>query len=153
MSDACPYCHCSFAAVCPSPVITLDISCSESAVRCRFVYDGVLESQFVMVHDANKQLLGVADIYPGATFFLRGYSCVSIPCYPLHRNPPFGCLATCDHVHPRPRITLQTRADAAHHPCTVQGRDNLQSRVHQNSAATWRLLTAACGLLAQRRSR
>lgn len=32
----------------------------------RFVYDGVLEAQFIMVHDANKQLLGVADIYPGA---------------------------------------------------------------------------------------
>ena len=33
---------------------------------CRYVYDGVLEAQFIMVHDANKQLLGVADIYPGA---------------------------------------------------------------------------------------
>jgi Tripeptidyl peptidase II len=32
----------------------------------RYVYDGVLEAQFIMVHDANKQLLGVADIYPGA---------------------------------------------------------------------------------------
>jgi Tripeptidyl peptidase II len=31
----------------------------------RYVYDGVLEAQFIMVHDANKQLLGVADIYPG----------------------------------------------------------------------------------------
>lgn len=33
-------------------------------VHRRYVYDGVLEAQFVMVHDANKQLLGVADIYP-----------------------------------------------------------------------------------------
>jgi hypothetical protein len=32
---------------------------------CRYVYDGVLEAQFIMVHDVNKQLLGVADIYPG----------------------------------------------------------------------------------------
>jgi Tripeptidyl peptidase II len=47
---------------------------------CRYVYDGVLEAQFIMVHDANKQLLGVADIYPGAhlSVCLKPKTCRSV---------------------------------------------------------------------------
>ncbi len=41
-------------------------------VHRRYVYDGVLEAQFVMVHDANKQLLGVADIYPAGFDVKKG---------------------------------------------------------------------------------
>ena len=35
----------------------------------------MLEAQFIMVHDANKQLLGVADIYPGVHFAAEMLKC------------------------------------------------------------------------------
>ena len=33
---------------------------------CRYVYDGVFEAQFFMLHDSNKRLLALGDIYPEA---------------------------------------------------------------------------------------
>ena len=32
----------------------------------RYVYDGVFEAQFFMLHDSNKRLLALGDIYPEA---------------------------------------------------------------------------------------
>ncbi len=38
----------------------------------RYVYDGVLESQMVMVFDAHKRLLGVTDVYPAPLEVKKG---------------------------------------------------------------------------------
>lgn len=35
-----------------------------SRLTCRFLYDGVVESQFYMMFDSNKRLLSSGDTYP-----------------------------------------------------------------------------------------
>lgn len=39
---------------------------------CRYVYDGEFEGQMTMLHDSNKRLLKVSDIYPAQVDLKKG---------------------------------------------------------------------------------
>lgn len=86
--------------VCKSTAGTCGI---ELLSRCRYVYDGVLEAQFIMVHDANKQLLGVADIYPGAIQAQQSdmSGCLLLTFLVSHRKPAHTYCLPCINKLPR----------------------------------------------------
>lgn len=114
--------------------------CTAPCTACSYVYDGELEAQMTMTHDANKQLLKARPAGGGAQPLCGSLRCAAraaVCVRPCAARPPPD---DADHAIPAPRVACGVAAGGRHLPGSGAAQER---RVHDSRGAASRRRRAA----------